>query len=145
MTSRLTFIKFLLVGCINTVIGLSSIFIFLHVFHFRYWLSTFLGNSIGAICSYLLNRHFTFRSEAPVMSSLFRFVIVILSCYFLSYKIGLMVGEKVFANFDFLRKYDQDIAVLIGAGLYTITNYFGQKLFVFQPFQHKLRKRGSYE
>jgi len=120
-----TFIRFLLVGLMNTIVGLSSIFLFLHAVGLSYWLSTFLGNSVGAIVSYLLNRRFTFNSNATFGRSIPLFILVILSCYFLSYS-----ASKFIVGFILL-PYTNEIAVLLGTGLYTMLNYFGQKHIVF--------------
>ncbi|MDP4103968.1 MAG: GtrA family protein [Bacillota bacterium] len=43
-----SFVRFLLVGVVNTIVGLSSMYLFLHGFSFSYWVSTFLGYVIGA-------------------------------------------------------------------------------------------------
>ncbi|MFD1778723.1 GtrA family protein [Fredinandcohnia salidurans] len=120
-----TFIRFLLVGLMNTFVGLSSIFLLLHVVGLSYWLSTFLGNSVGAVVSYLLNRRFTFNSKATFGRSIPLFILVILSCYFLSYSVSKLVAGFI------LLPYTNEIAVLLGTGLYTISNYFGQKYIVF--------------
>ena len=120
-----TFIRFLLVGLMNTIVGLSSIFLLLHLVGLSYWLSTFLGNSIGAAVSYLLNRRFTFHSKAPFARSIPLFTLVILCCYFLSFSVSKLVADLISLP------YTNEIAVLLGTGLYTIVNYFGQKYIVF--------------
>lgn len=134
-----SFFRFLLVGVINTIVGLSFMYLFLHLFSFSYWLSTFLGNMIGACVSYILNRSFTFKSNADVGKSMIRFIAVILGCYFLSYYAGEKIAYFVFSQLPFLpKKYATDGAVLFGTGFYTIINYFGQRLFVFQKKDSKL-------
>lgn len=128
-----SFIRFLLVGIINTIVGLSFMYLFLHLFSFSYWLSTFLGNIIGACVSYFLNRTFTFKSDVTMGKSMIRFAIVILGCYFISYYLGEKIAYFIFDQISFLsKKYASDVAVLFGTGCYTIINYFGQRLFVFQ-------------
>ncbi|MEH7382902.1 GtrA family protein [Bacillus sp. JJ1533] len=125
-----TFIRFLLVGVLNTLVGLSSIFMLLHVIGLSYWISTFLGNSIGAVVSYQLNRRFTFASHTAIGRSFPLFVAVILGCYFLSFSISKIVASLILAH------YPNEAAVLLGTGLYTIMNYLGQKYIVFQPKKH---------
>ncbi|WP_420063835.1 GtrA family protein [Metabacillus litoralis] len=66
-----TIIRFIGVGIINTTIGISLIFLLLNVFGFSYWISTFIGNGIGAIISYILNRNFTFNSNVNNKKGLF--------------------------------------------------------------------------
>jgi putative flippase GtrA len=130
------FIRFLLVGVVNTIVGLSAMYLFLHGFSFSYWVSTFLGNIIGACVSYILNRSFTFKSNAEIGTSMVRFAIVILVCYFISYFLGQKIALYLFSQLSFLgTKYAQDAAVLFGTGIYTITNYLGQRIFVFKQRQ----------
>lgn len=131
-----SFVRFLLVGVVNTIVGLSSMYLFLNGCSFSYWVSTFLGNVIGACVSYILNRSFTFKSNAAVGTSMLRFAIVILICYFISYFLGEKIALFLFSQISFLgTKYAQDAAVLFGTGIYTITNYLGQRLFVFKQRQ----------
>ena len=126
------FVRFLFVGFINTFIGLSTIFIMMYKIDVSYWGATFIGNSVGAIVSFLLNRTFTFNSKISYRSGGVRFLIVILFCYFFSYSISDLIA-------NFLQElplkaqiiYENDLAVLIGTALYTITNYLGQKWIVF--------------
>ena len=57
------FVRFLMVGVANTIVGLSVMYLLLHLAGLSYWTSTFLGNSVGAVVSFFLNRSFTFRSQ----------------------------------------------------------------------------------
>lgn len=128
-----SFFRFLLVGVINTIIGLSIMFIFLNLFGWTYWLATFLGNSIGSGISYVLNRSFTFNSNINGSKGIPRFFIVILSCYIVSYTLGGIVAEELHLSSQTLSFISKDeLAVLFGTVLYTLTNYFGQRTFVFQ-------------
>ena len=126
-----SFIRFLLVGVINTCVGLFIIFFLLNALQLSYWVSTFVGNSAGACISYLLNRSYTFKSTVSYQRGLPRFVTIILICYFGAY----FLSEKLtiwFNPFHFVStSVDQNGAVLIGSVLYTISNYLGQKYFVF--------------
>lgn len=126
-----TFIKFLSVGLINTLVGLSIMYASLLLLHFSYWTSTFIGNVIGACVSYLLNKRFTFQSNARLVGSSFRFAIVMLVSYILAYKFGLVLVERIVNDFHFYASFKEEIAVLFGSGFYTILNYFGQKYVVF--------------
>lgn len=128
-----TFIRFLLVGAINTVTGISIMLLLLNVFRQSYWLSTFLGNSGGACVSYFLNRNFTFKSKENIKKSVPRFIIVILVCYLFSYIVSNKTAEIVVDFYSFSNKLPKEnLAVFIGTGFYTVTNYFGQRLFVFK-------------
>jgi putative flippase GtrA len=137
---KYSFVRFILVGIVNTIVGLSFMYLFLDALGLSYWISTFCGNSIGACVSYLLNRKFTFNSDNSVTKSVFRFIIVILACYFISYDLAknLVVG-LLNSNSFFTENVKTDLAVLVGTGLYTILNYFGQKLFVFSKSSIKVK------
>lgn len=127
-----SFVRFLMVGIVNTIVGLSFMYLFMHVVHLSYWFSTFLGNTIGACVSYILNRNFTFRNKGSVAKSAVRFIFVILVCYFISYGLAKnIVLYLIGTNELFTDKLKTDVAVLVGTGLYTILNYLAQKLFVF--------------
>jgi putative flippase GtrA len=124
------FIRFLMVGVVNTVIGLTTIFILLDNTS-NYWLSTFVGNSIGALISFLLNRNFTFHSNVPIHRGAPAFIIVILLSYITSYSVSKWLMAMNSTGIYFIIFTQQDVAVLVGTLLYTFTNYFGQKYFVF--------------
>ncbi|MFC3883558.1 GtrA family protein [Bacillus songklensis] len=127
-----SFLRFLLVGLINTFIGLSVMYVLLHAAHLSYWLSTFGGNAAGACVSYVLNKSFTFRSAQPIQHTIYRFVAVISLCYFLAYFVGIRsafwIMERVV---DLPLTYVEDVAILFGTAFYTILNYLGQRQFVF--------------
>ncbi|MFP7297427.1 GtrA family protein [Neobacillus niacini] len=120
-----------MVGIINTLVGLLIIFFLLNTVHLSYWISTFAGNLAGAFISFILNRSFTFNSTVSFQRGLPRFLTIILICYFSAY----FCSEKLviwFTSFYIVSTaVEQNGAVLIGSVLYTISNYLGQKYFVF--------------
>lgn len=127
-----TFLRFLLVGIANTIIGLSCMFLLYHLFGLSYWMATFLGNTIGACVSYALNRSFTFKSKAAVSQSMVRFAVVILFCYFVSFYIGKQAVLLVLEHTDILSAaISTDLAILVSTGFYTLLNYTLQKWIVF--------------
>jgi putative flippase GtrA len=130
-----------MVGLINTMVGLSVMYLLLHGFGLSYWISTFLGNSVGACISFFLNRRFTFKSDVSVLTGLFRFITVILISYFISYSLGeSLVQSLLNNNVTFISKGKTDLAVLISTFLYTLLNYLSQKLFVFHKKETILSK-----
>jgi putative flippase GtrA len=121
-----SFVRFLMVGVLNTLVGLSSIYGLLHGIGLSYWPATFLGTVIGAVCSYLLNKRFTFRTSVPLRRSMWKFVLVTLACYLISY--GL--GDVLTASWP--AKGAEQVAVLLGSGLYTALNYWGHRYLTFR-------------
>ncbi|WP_066064750.1 GtrA family protein [Neobacillus soli] len=129
---KYSFVRFIMVGIVNTVVGLSCMYLLLHGLGQSYWIATFVGNAIGACVSYILNRNFTFKSQSSVSKSAVRFVVVILCCYFISYDIGRSLVEWMLKNNNYFNAFVKtDFSILVGTCLYTILNYLGQKLFVF--------------
>lgn len=128
-----SFTRFLLVGIFNTFVGLSTVFVFLNLIGLSYWTSTFLGNSIGAFVSYVLNKRFSFKSKLSFRQSFWRFILVIVLSYFLAYSCSLLFTQLFIVRFLSLQDaYVKNIAVVLGAGLYTILNYMGHKYFTFR-------------
>lgn len=128
-----TVTRFLLVGVINTLTGLSLMFMLLNFLDWSYWLSTFIGNAIGATVSYLLNRNFTFHSQIDLKKGAPRFIIVILLCYILSFSISEFIA-KWLSDMERINHliHPDELAILIGSALYTVSNYIGQRLVVFR-------------
>lgn len=128
-----TLIRFSLVGIINTAIGLSIIFMLLNIFHLSYWVSSSIGTAIGALFSFLLNRKFTFKSSISFQKGAPRFFLIILISFYGGYGLGEWMAEQISFSF-FLTTYfsKKEIAVFIGACLYTLSNYLGQKMIVFR-------------
>lgn len=119
------FFRFILVGILNTFIGLSTIFILMNYLNQSYWTATFIGNGIGAINSFFLNRSFTFNSKISIWRGAIKFFFMYFICYYFSFSLAeWLVSDLIF--------YDKEIAVVMGTVFYIITNYLGQKLFVFR-------------
>ena len=57
-----TFLRFLLVGVINTVVGTAVMFGMYNGLHCSYWVSSAANYVVGSLVSYFLNKHFTFHN-----------------------------------------------------------------------------------
>jgi len=128
------FFAFLTVGMLNTLIGYFSIFILLNIIKLDYVFSTLIGNCIGAIVSYHLNKKFTFKSNNSFKNSFYKFIIVIMACYFLSYGLSYLItiNLPIYLGIKTSISIIENIAVILGMIFYTITNFLGQKYFVFK-------------
>jgi putative flippase GtrA len=127
--SRKTFIKFLLVGSINTLIGMGMMFLLKLILGWPYWIATFSGNLIGAAVSFLLNRSFTFNSKVTMGKGIARFAAVIFICYVISFSAGRMIASIIMTNEKMITA--DSLAIFIGSVIYTLLNYLGQKKLVF--------------
>lgn len=125
-----TFSKFVMVGVVNTVVGTSIMFIFYNVFHLNYWVSSASNYFFGSICSYLLNKHFTFQYHEKGFKSLIRFTINILVCYLLAYGIAKPFIRWIFSGFN--NTIQDNISMALGMCLFVVFNYLGQRFFAFK-------------
>ena len=123
------FLKFIGVGVINTVAGMSIIFVFYNIFHFGYWISSASNYIFGSIISYFLNRKFTFKNENKISKTAVRFVISTVVLYFVSYSVAKPAVAYILSPFG--EKIKTNAALLAGAVIFTLLNFFSQKFFVF--------------
>lgn len=68
-----TFLKFILVGIINTLFGTAIMFSFYNIFHFNYWISSGANYFFGSILSYFLNKYFTFEYKGNNIKTIVKF------------------------------------------------------------------------
>lgn len=122
--------KFLLVGIINTIVGYSVMFGAYNLLHLDYWVSSAANYVIGSICSFFLNKYFTFQARKFSVAELVRFIICIVVCYLIGYGIARPVVRFIFQSADPI--VQDNLAMLGGSGVFTVLNFFGQKFFVFR-------------
>ena len=124
------FMKFVMVGIINTLVGTTIMFVFYNVFHLNYWISSASNYIIGSLVSYLLNKNFTFRFKEKGYYSLLRFIINILTCYLLAYGIAKPIMHWILSDFN--KTIQENISMLLGMCLFVVFNYLGQRFFAFR-------------
>ena len=119
-----------MVGMVNTMVGTAIMFVFYNVFHLSYWLSSASNYFFGSICSYLLNKYFTFKYKEKGFASLIRFTLNILVCYLLAYGIAKPVMQWLLSNYSL--SIQENVSMLLGMCLFVIFNYMGQRYFAFK-------------
>ncbi|MDY5028219.1 GtrA family protein, partial [Hallerella succinigenes] len=75
------FIKYNLIGVVNTLITLMVVWVLYELLHWNLELSNFLGFVAGGVNSYIMNRRLNFKSHNKKRSEVMRFVIVFLCAY----------------------------------------------------------------
>ena len=125
-----TAVRFVLVGAVNTLFGAGIMFIFYNCMHLSYWLSSASNYFFGSILSYFLNKYFTFRRTERSAKYIVRFVINISVCYFAAYSVAKPLITQLLASASVTAQ--ENIAMLAGMVIFTVLNYFGQKLFAFK-------------
>lgn len=122
-------LKFLLVGLGNTL--LSTVLMFA-LEGLGFWLSTAIAYVAGAVMSFFLNRSFTFRSQETMGRSAVKFALNVAVCYLAAYGIAQPVMELLPQPVFVPAIWWERLTKLVGMGLYTVLNYFGQRFFAFQ-------------
>lgn len=74
-------IRYGLIGVVNTLLTLAIIFALIYWLDAQPLLANAVGYAIGFCCSYVFNRLWTFRSQAPVGRSIGRYVVAALVAY----------------------------------------------------------------
>ena len=134
-------IKFLLVGGLNTIVGIGSYLLVLVIFKVNIFdttsapvkfvvIATLISQVIGVIHSYLWNKFFTFEVKEKSVLETIRFLIVYLVVFGLEYVLKLGLGK--------LGTLNQFTISIITTITNMIVSFVGQKLFVFR-FKKKVK------
>ena len=125
-----TFFKFIMVGLINTTVGTGVMFVAYNLFHCSYWVSSALNYIIGSIISFILNKKFTFENKEKGVKPILKYILTIGSCYILAYGVAKPVSKALLSSFSV--KIQENAAMLVGMGIFVISNYLGQRFFAFK-------------
>ena len=133
-----TFFRFIIVGCINTLVGYGVMFGLynlagLHTWGDRgYWISSAANYVVGSIVSYVLNKHFTFRKREKGAGVVVRFILNITVCYLLAYGLAKPAVNWALGGMGLGEQLQGNLTMLFGSGLFVILNYCGQRFFAFK-------------
>ena len=119
-----TFIRFVVVGIINTMIGYTLIMLFFHILHFTYGVSYFLSYIITFLISFFLNRKFVFASKNDKFYEFMKFILSFLISYVISYVFLYILVEYKLLN--------ENIAFFGGMVVYSTIFYLLNKHMTFK-------------
>lgn len=131
-------VSFGIIGVFNTLLGLVLIELFYNVFHWNYWVSSISSYVIGSIYSFFANKKLTFRVEGRMRSTSIRFAVNTVICYGIAYGVAKPLVKVILA--DMSQKIVENVALLVGMGLFIVLNFFGQKFFVFRELDSEARQ-----
>ncbi|HGZ71158.1 MAG TPA: GtrA family protein [Nitratifractor sp.] len=119
-----TFLRFVGVGIINTLIGYATILFFFHIIGLNYSYSYFISYVIGIIISFFLNRRLVFFSNNNKVKEFIKFLIAFGISYIVSY-IGLyLIVEN--------RLIDTNYAFFAGMVIYSTLFYLLNRFVTFR-------------
>ena len=131
----ITFLKLVLVGVINTIVGTAVMFLCYNAFHCSYWFSSAMNYVIGSIVSYFLNKYFTFQNKERSWKIVAKFIINITICYLAAYGLAKPLVAHVLSGQTV--NIQENGAMLVGMVLFVILNYLGQRFFTFKKREKK--------
>ena len=102
-------LRFIIVGCINTIVGTAIMFGLYNLASCSYWVSSAANYILTSILSFFLNKYFTFRNKERSWKQAVMYVMA-------------GAGQKI----------QENAAMLAGMCLFTGFNYLGQRLFAFK-------------
>ena len=112
-----TFFRFIVVGCINTLVGYGVMFGLYNLAGLHtwgdagYWISSAANYIVGSVVSFFLNKHFTFRNQEKGVGAVMGWLLG-----------GIGLSDQLEGN----------LTMLAGSGLFVVLNYFGQRFFAFR-------------
>ncbi len=123
-------LHFGIVGVVNTLMGWLIMFLLYNLVHLNYWLSSAISYLIGGIYSYHANSRVTFKVEERDRRLPWRFAVNVIVCYLAAYSVAQPLVKYVLSSQP--KVIVDNIAMVVGTGLYIIMNFFGQKFLVFR-------------
>lgn len=134
-----TFLKFVIVGVINTLFGSAVMFGFYNLLHLSYGLSVAANYVFGSILSYFLNKRFTFKNTEKGAGTVIRFAVNVGLCCLIAYGAARPLVRLILSGASATLR--DNIAMLVGMGLFVVLNYIGQRFFAFA--EKKAGKEGK--
>ena len=146
------FLTFIIIGAINTVVGMSIMYgMYFLADHFHwyngiaasygikaedinFWVSSAMNYSLASVLSYILNKNITFKSKGNTGKSILRFAINIAVCYLISYGIARPFTSWFMGTFfpSVDHKIVEYLTMFVGMVFFTGCNYIGQRFFAFK-------------
>lgn len=123
-------IKFVLVGVVNTLVGMAIMFGLYNLAGCSYWVSSAANYILTSILSYILNKTFTFGNKDNVGSTAVRFALNIAVCYLLAYGIAKPAVNWMLSGASV--SLCDNCSMFAGMVLFTGFNYIGQRFFAFR-------------
>ena len=129
-----SFIRFIIVGILNTMIGTVAMLLCYDCLGMGYWSSSAMNYIVGSIFSYFANKYFTFKNYSHSKRDIILFTLNIALCYFIAYGVAkpltnYMLVSVMNCNMD--NDVITKVSMFVGMGLFVVINYIGQRKFVF--------------
>lgn len=137
MSGLIQFIKYAIVGGMNTLLTMMVIYICKSILDINPYVSNAIGYGVGLINSFIWNRSWVFKAKDGKMSvQAVKFFIGFGLCYFLQFLIVWALNSSSFGQFEYVifgfTLSGYGIATLIGMVVYTVCYYIYNRVFAFK-------------
>ena len=130
------FVKFCLVGAMNTLVTLCTIFICKSLIGVNEYIANALGYIMGVINSFLWNKQWVFHSQGRISREAVRFAIGFAICYSLQLITVIALNTSSFGEIELdtglMVVSGYGLATIIGCAVYTILNFIYNRLVTFR-------------
>ena len=130
------FVKDCMVGVLNTLVCLGTIFICKSLFGINPYVSNALGYTVGVLNSFLWNRRWVFRSHGRYSREAIRFMLGCGLCYLAQLAVVMVLNQSNFGDYEFDLHFfvlsGYGVATLLGNVVYTLCNFVYNRLVVFK-------------
>lgn len=123
-------VRFIIVGCVNTLVGTCIMFGLYNLAHWSYWLASAANYTLTSILSFFLNKYFTFQSKGRSAKEVLRFAVNIAVCYLIAYGAAKPLVRLLLSGAGQVLR--DNVSMLVGMVLFTCCNYIGQRFFTFK-------------
>lgn len=148
-----TLLYYVIIGILNFVVCTALMFFLFNVCGFSDHTAPLVNYGLGSVIWYLACKCVLFPDQKTTLAQMFRFLVEVVVCYLLAYYLAApLVSDALLRNhavrtiFSFggteASMIEGNCEMTIGAIVYAIFNYFGQRYFVFSArFEHLRRKQ----
>lgn len=136
-TTLIQFMKYGIVGVMNTMLTLLVIFLCKSVFGVNEYVSNALGYMAGLINSFLWNRKWVFAASGHLSRQAMHFLLGFCLCYAAQFMVVWLINQSWFGAVEY-RIWEgwvisgYGIATLIGNCCYTLCNFIYNRLVTFK-------------
>lgn len=133
----LQFIKYVVVGCINTAITLIVIFVCKSLLNIDPYIANAIGYVAGLINSFIWNKNWVFKSQKGYSREAIKFIVGFGLCYALQLLVVYLINSTEFGQYQcdiygIFTISGYGIATLIGSIVYTIANFVYNRVITFK-------------
>lgn len=117
--------RFVVVGLVNTAVGLGIIYGCKYFLDMNNVLANILGYAVGVTVSFVLNSSWTFEYRGPMLVAAARFLVVFLISY--------LVNLATVMGLIHLAEVNSYVAHAAGMPVYTVCFYLLSRFYAFRP------------